>query len=159
MIQRSLVLIKPDGVQRGLIGEILTRFEHAGLKMVGIKMVWMDKEMSKKHYAAHVDKPFYPNVETYITSGPVVALVLEGVDAVENVRKLVGSTEPKQSPPGTIRGDFAHMSYGYADAHDLSVKNLIHASGTPEEAKKEVALWFADDEIHSYKSVHDVHLL
>ncbi|NOZ80107.1 MAG: nucleoside-diphosphate kinase [DPANN group archaeon] len=159
MIQRSLVLIKPDGVQRGLIGEILRRFEHAGLKMVGMKMVWMDKELSRKHYAAHVDKPFYPNVETYITSGPVVALVLEGVDAVENIRKLVGSTEPKQSPPGTIRGDFAHMSYGYADAHDLSVKNLIHASGTPDEAKKEVALWFEDDEIHSYKSVHDVHLL
>jgi len=156
-IQRTLVLIKPDGVQRCLIGRILTRFEDAGLKIVGMKMEWVDEDKSKKHYSAHVDKPFYPGLEKMITEGPVLAMVLEGVEAVEVVRKMVGSTEPKGSAPGTIRGDFAHHSYKHADAKGKAIKNLIHASGTVKEAEQEVALWFAGHELHSYNTVHDVH--
>ena len=134
MFERTLVLIKPDGVERGLIGTLLTRFENVGLKIVGMKMVWIDKEFSKKHYAAHVEKPFYKGLEAFIVSGPVVAIVLEGIDAVDVVRKMVGSTEPKASAPGTIRGDFAHHSYGYADKKGIAIKNLIHASGSKDDA-------------------------
>ncbi len=158
MMQRTLVLLKPDAVQRSVSGEIISRFEKAGLKIVGMKMVWVDKDLSKKHYSAHLDKPFYPATEEYITSGPVIAMVLEGVEAVENVRKIVGDTEPKQAAPGTIRGDFAHVSMNYANQKNISVKNLIHASGSPEEAKKEISLWFKDEEMHSYKTVHDIHI-
>ncbi len=159
MIERSLVLLKPDAVQRCLMGRIITRFEDAGLKVVGAKMVWADKEMSKKHYAEHVEKGFYPGLESMITQGPVLALILEGIEAVALIRKMVGATEPKSSAPGTIRGDFAHTSYGWADAKNIGIKNLIHASATVEEAKGEVALWFAQNELHSYKTVHDAHIL
>ena len=158
MIQRSLVLVKPDGVQRGLVGEITKRFENAGLKIVGMKMMCIDKDFSKKHYSAHVKKPFYAPTEKYITSGPLVAMVMEGVEAVDTVRKIVGDTEPKKSAPGTIRGDFAHMSIAYADGKRITVKNLIHASGNVNEAKKEVELWFKKEELHSYKTVHDAHV-
>ena len=159
MIERTLVLFKPDAVQRCVMGRILSRFEDAGLKMVGAKMVWADKEMSKKHYAEHVEKGFYPGLESMITQGPVLAFVLEGIEAVALVRKMVGGTEPKSAAPGTIRGDFAHTSYGWADKQGIGVKNLIHASATPEEAAQEVALWFTDAELHSYKTVHDAHIL
>src|SRR3989344_5105909 len=101
-IERTFIALKPDAVQRGLIGEIISRFEKVGLKLVGMKMVWMDKKFSEKHYAAHLKKPFYKNLETFMTSGPVVAICLEGLHAVELVRKLVGSTEPKSAAPGTI---------------------------------------------------------
>ncbi len=158
MMQRTLVLLKPDAVQRGHMGEILTRFERVGLKTVGAKMVWVDKDFSKKHYAAHISKPFYPGLETMITEGPVLALCLEGVSAVEVVRKLVGGTEPKTSLPGTIRGDFAHHSYEWSDKQKRAIRNLIHASGNADEAKTEVALWFTDKELHSYNTVHDVHV-
>ncbi len=157
MIQRTLVLIKPDGVKRGLIGRIISRFEDAGLKIVGMKMVWIDKDFAKKHYSAHVGKDFYSSLENFITSGPVVAMVLEGVEAVEVVRKIVGSTEPKKAMPGTIRGDFAHHSATYANQKGKSVANLIHASGNLEEAKQEISLWFRDEELHSYKTVHEEH--
>lgn len=158
-IERTLVLLKPDAVQRGLMGEIITRFERAGLKAVGMKMVWADKAFSQKHYAEHVAKPFYKGLEAVITSGPVLALVLEGIEAIALVRKMVGATEPKSSPPGTIRGDYAHVSYGYADAKGIGIKNLIHASANADDASKEVALWFEPTELHSYKTVHDVHVL
>ncbi|MCD6590028.1 nucleoside-diphosphate kinase [Candidatus Woesearchaeota archaeon] len=157
MIERTLVLIKPDGVRRGLIGKIIMRFEDAGLKIVGMKMVWIDKDFAKKHYSEHVGKDFYSMLEEFITSGPVVAMVIEGVEAVEVVRKIVGPTEPKTAPPGTIRGDFAHHSARHADKHKKAVQNLIHASGTREEAEKEIALWFNPEEIHSYKTVHELH--
>ena len=157
MIQRTLVLIKPDGVQRAIVGEVLTRFEKVGLKIVGLKQVWVDKEFAKEHYAEHVDKPFYAGLESLITMGPVVAMVLEGVESVEHVRKMVGATEPKKSPPGTIRGDYAHVSYGHADKHGIAIKNLVHASDSLENAKKEIALWFEDKDLHTYKSVHDAH--
>ncbi len=159
MIQQTLVLMKPDAVQRAHVGEIISRFEKAGLKIAGMKMVWVDKEFAKRHYAEHVEKPFYSGLEALITLGPVIAMVLEGVEAIGTVRKLVGPTEPKGAPAGTIRGDFAHVSYGYADKKGIGIKNLIHASADAKDAKKELALWFKDDEIHSYKTVHDVHLL
>jgi nucleoside-diphosphate kinase len=134
------------------------RFEDAGLKFVGMKMVWVDKEFSKKHYSAHVKKPFYAGLEKMITEGPVLALALEGIHSVELVRKMVGGTEPKSALPGTIRGDFAQHSYEYADSKGKAIKNLIHASGNAEEAKKEVELWFDKDELHTYKTVHEIHV-
>ncbi len=158
MMEKTLVLIKPDGVERGLVGEILSRFEKAGLKIVGVKQVSVDADFSKKHYSAHVDKPFYKGLEDFITSGPVVAFVLEGLHAVELVRKIVGPTEPKSANPGTIRGDYAHHSYSHADDKGIAIKNLIHASGSSEEAVAEVALWFADKELHSYETVHEKHV-
>lgn len=159
MINRTLVLIKPDGVQRSLVGEILQRFEKVGLKILGMKMVWVDSDFSKKHYKEHVEKPFYPGLESMITEGPVVAMVLEGIEAVSLVRKMVGSTEPKSAQPGTIRGDYSHHSYGYADDKGIAIKNLIHASGNLEEAGIEINLWFNDKELHGYSTVHEKHTL
>lgn len=158
MMEKTLVLVKPDGVQRGLVGEILTRFEKVGLKISGMKMVWVDEDFSKKHYAAHVEKPFYPGLEKMITEGPVLALVLQGLHAVELVRKMVGATEPKSAAPGTIRGDYAHHSYAYTDQKGIAIKNLIHASGTSEEALDEVKLWFDDAELHDYNTVFEKHV-
>lgn len=157
MIERTFVAIKPDGVERGIIGEIITRFEKAGLKLAAMKLVWVDKEFARKHYAEHVNKPFYPGLEAMITMGPVVAMVLEGVEAISIVRKLVGPTEPKAAPPGTIRGDFAHVSYGHADEQKIGVKNVIHASANEKDAKNEIALWFKDSELHDYETVHEKH--
>lgn len=159
MIQRTLVLLKPDAVQRGLSGRIIERFENAGLKIVGAKMVWADEKLASEHYSdlgerrgPEVKKRM---VEFLTKRGPVIALVLEGVEAVEVVRKLVGGTEPKTAPPGTIRGDFAHLSLVYGDSKNKGVPNLIHASGSLEEAKKEIELWFKENEIHSYKTVYE----
>lgn len=159
MIERTLVLLKPDAVQRGLMGEIIMRFERAGLKMVGCKLVWVDKDLAKQHYAEHVAKAFYPGLEKMITMGPTLALCIEGIEAVGIVRKMVGSTEPKGSLPGTIRGDYAHVSYGYADQKGIGIKNLIHASANITDATREVALWFKSDELHTYKTVHDQHTI
>ncbi len=159
MIERTLVLVKPDGVQRSLIGEIISRFEKRGLKIIGMKMLWVDKDFAKKHYSEHVGKKFYPLLESFITSAPVVAMVVEGVKAVDLVRKIVGATEPKSAELGTIRGDYAHVCYEYADFKKMSIKNLVHASGTKEEAEKEIMLWFGIDEVYSYKTAHDEHIL
>ncbi len=158
MIERTFVAIKPDGVQRGIAGQIITRFENVGLKIVGMKMVWVTKDFSKKHYQAHVSKPFYKGLEEFITEGPVIAMAIEGLHAVETVRKIVGPTEPKQAPPGTIRGDFAHHSYEWTDKKGIAIKNLIHASGNKKEAEYEVSLWFGIDELHDYKTVHEKHV-
>lgn len=157
MIDKTLVLIKPDGVKRGLIGELVKRFEQRGLKVVGMKMVWVDKKFSRKHYAAHLKKSFYKGLEEFITSGPVVAMVIQGIHAVEFVRKIVGVTEPKSAEVGSIRGDFAHTSYEYSDAQGKSIQNLIHASGTIEEAATEIKMWFKPEEIYDYKVVHEEH--
>ncbi len=159
MIERTLVLVKPDGVERGFVGAILSRFEKTGLKIVGMKMVFMDSDFAKKHYAVHVNKAFYKSVEDFMISGPVVAFVLEGIDAVDLVRKMIGATEPRSAAPGTIRGDFAHHSYEYADKKGIAIRNLVHASGTKQEAKVEVALWFKKEELFSYKTVHEKHTL
>ncbi|MBR9675681.1 nucleoside-diphosphate kinase [Candidatus Woesearchaeota archaeon] len=157
LIERTLILLKPDALQRSITGKIISRLEDAGLKIVGMKMVWVDKEFSREHYAEHVEKPFYKGLEALITMGPVIAMAIEGVEAIETVRKMVGATEPKSSLPGTIRGDYAHVSYGHADKHGIGIKNLIHASANTEDAKKEVSLWFEDKEMHSYDTVHDAH--
>jgi nucleoside-diphosphate kinase len=158
--QRTLVLVKPEGVQRHLVGKIITRFEDAGLKIVGMKQVWADEELAKKHYTEDIAQRRGEKVRNallkYITEGPVVAICLEGINAIENVRKIVGGTEPKSAPPGTIRGDFAHVSFAHADENDLPVKNLIHASSDEKDAQHEVALWFSEKELHSYKTIQDL---
>ena len=158
LIERTLVLLKPDAVQRSLVGTIISRFENAGLKMVGIKMVWITPEFSKKHYSEHISKPFYKSLENFITEGPIIAFVIEGIHAAEIVRKMVGSTEPRKALPGTIRGDYAHHSYEYADKKGIAIKNLIHASDSSENAKKEISLWFKPNELHTYKTVHEMHV-
>ena len=158
MIERSLLIVKPDGVERGLVGEILKRFENAGLKIVGMKMVWIDKKFAEKHYSAHKSKPFFKELVDFITEGPVAAVVFEGVHAVENVRRLVGSTSPHESAPGTIRGDFAHISMAYASKKGLGGKNVVHASGSKKEADEEIKLWFANEELHSYTTVDEKHV-
>ena len=158
LIERTLVLLKPDAVQRSIMGNIISKFENAGLKIVGMKMKWVDPDFSKKHYSDHINKPFYKAFEAFITEGPVVALVIEGVQSVEIIRKMVGSTEPKKALPGTIRGDYAHHSYEYADKKGIAIKNLIHASDTIENANKEVSLWFTPEELHTYKTVHEMHV-
>ena len=139
--ERTLVLIKPDGVQRGLVGEILARLERKGLKIVGLKMVWMSRELAERHYEIHRGKDFFEKLVNYITSGPLVAAVLEGPQAVEVVRNLVGATDPVKALPGTIRGDFG-LSIG---------RNLIHASDSPEAASREIELFFSSDELFSYR--------
>ena len=159
MIEQTLVLVKPDGVKRGLIGEIVKRFEQRGMKIVGLKLTKIDSGFSKKHYAAHVKKDFYKGLQSLITSGPIVAMVIEGISAIEVVRKIVGPTEPKTAEVGTIRGDFAHASLEYANSKDEASKNLVHASGNVKEAKEEVALWFSIDELHNYKVSHEEHTL
>ena len=157
MIERTLIVLKPDAVQRQLVGEIITRFERAGLKIVGMKMLWPDKAFAKKHYAEHINKPFYKLLENMITEGPVIAFVLEGPHAVEIVRKIVGPTEPRKAPPGTIRGDYALHSYEYADNKKTAVRNLIHASDSKKSAEKEIYLWFSQEELFEYKTVHEKH--
>lgn len=158
MREKTLVLLKPDAVQRGLMGRIISRLEDAGLKAVGMKMVWVKPEFAKKHYAAHLKKAFYPGLEKMITEGPVVAMVIEGLHAVETVRKIVGPTEPRLAPPGTVRGDFAHHSAEYTNKQGKAIKNLVHASGNKKEAEAEIKLWFKDNELHSYKTVHELHV-
>ena len=159
MIEQTLILLKPDTIQRSIAGQIISRFENAGLKIIGMKMIKVDKEFSKKHYKTHVEKKFYKGLEKFITDSPLVAITLEGISAVETVRKIVGATEPKNAQPGTIRGDFAHRSYEYTDNKEIAIKNLIHASGTKEEANQEVALWFNKSELYNYEIVHDKHVL
>jgi len=160
-IERTLILFKPDAVQRGVIGEILTRFERVGLKIVGTKMIAPTKEHYYKHYEeigqviTRRGEKVFNNVLDTMTEGPVIAMVLEGIEAVELVRKLVGSTEPKSSAPGTIRGDFSHMSYGYGDAQDKGIPNLIHASGDQADAKKEIPHWFSDEELYDYSVLNE----
>jgi nucleoside-diphosphate kinase len=155
-IERTLVLFKPDAVQRGVVGEILTRFERVGLKVIGTKMIAPDEAHYYKHYEeigqviTRRGEETFKNVLTMMSDGPVIAMVFEGVEAVELVRKLVGSTEPKSSAPGTIRGDYSHMSYGYGDDEKKGIPNLIHASGDLADAKKEIPHWFAETELFDY---------
>lgn len=155
LLQRSLVVFKPDAVQRGIVGEILSRFERVGLKIVGTKMVNPDRNHYYKHYeeigkmvTRRGEVAFNQNLE-YMSSGPVIAMVFEGIEAVPLIRKIVGPTEPKGADMGTIRGDYSHMSFGYADAKHIGIPNLIHASGDPEEAEKEIAHWFFPEELQS----------
>ena len=136
-MERTLVFVKPDGVQRGLVGEIISRLERKGLKIVALKMLRMDRAMAERHYGIHRDKPFFSSLVDFITSGPIVAAVVEGRQAVEVVRRLMGDTDPLKSAPGTIRGDLG-----------LEVQeNLIHGSDSVENARKEISLFFSEKEI------------
>lgn len=161
LIQRSLVVCKPDTVQRGIVGEILQRFERVGLKIVGMKMVMPDEDHYRAHYedigkmiTRRGEQAFQYNL-AYMMTGPVIAIVLEGVEAVPLVRKIVGPTEPKSAEMGTIRGDYSHMSFGYSDAKGIGVPNLVHASGDPKEAEQEIALWFDESELYQYSELNE----
>jgi nucleoside-diphosphate kinase len=139
-MERTLVIIKPDGVQRGLVGPILSRLEARGLKLIGLKLVQVSADLASRHYAEHEGKPFYEGLLRYITSAPVVVACVEGTSAVQMVRNTVGATNPLNAAPGTIRGDFA-LDIG---------RNLIHASDAPDTAVRELNLWFSPDELVSY---------
>lgn len=180
-MERTLVIFKPDAVKRSLVGEILSRFEKVGLKIVAMKMLIPDEQLLTQHYpdalvpivgnktkkdwdaygvaysetAEEIGRMIIDETRAFMRSGPVIAAVLEGGLAVEVVRKLVGSTGPKDSAPGTIRGDYAHLSLGRASSARKGAANLLHASGDIEEAKREIALWFTPDELYEYTTVHE----
>ena len=161
-IERTLIIFKPDAVTRGIVGEILSRFEKVGLKIVGAKMIGPTKEQFHHHYETigtmitRHGETIFNNTVAMMQESPVLIMVLEGVEAVEVVRKMNGKTEPKSSAPGTIRGDYAHMSYAHADGNGMALNNIIHASGDQNEAKLEIAHWFAESELFSYNSIHDL---
>jgi nucleoside-diphosphate kinase len=140
-MQRTLVLAKPDAVQRGLIGEIIGRFERKGLKVIGLRLLTVPRQMAEEHYAIHAGKHFYGGLVEFITSGPVAAVALEGPDAIAVARRLVGKTMPNEAEPGTIRGDLGVSG----------LRNLIHASDAPETAETELALWFGADALVDYR--------
>ena len=137
----SLVLVKPDAIQRGLAGEIISRLERKGLRIVAMKMLRMDKELAQRHYAVHKAKPFFGGLVDFITSGPIIAIVFRGKDAVEVIRQIMGETDPAKARPGTIRGDLAL---------DLQC-NLIHGSDSADNARKEIGLFFSQDEVLEYR--------
>jgi len=138
--ERTLVLIKPDGVQRLLVGRILARYEERGLRIAGLKLMAVGRELAERHYAVHSAKPFFGGLVEFITSGPLVAAVLEGPNAIGVVRAMNGATRPQDAAPGTIRGDFALET----------TQNLVHASDSAETAVAEIALWFSSDELLDY---------
>ncbi len=138
-MERTFVMVKPDGVRRGLVGEIVRRFEAKGMKLAGLKLVTPSRELAEQHYGVHRDKPFFNDVVEFITSGPVVAMVLEGPDAITLARALMGKTKAVEALPGTIRGDFANTTE----------QNLVHGSDAPETAKEEIGLWFREEELLS----------
>lgn len=144
-MERTLIIVKPEGVQRGLIGQVLARFEHKGLKVVGLKLIQIAPELAEQHYAEHKGKGFYPGLVQHITSSPVVVGVLEGPNAIAITRAMMGPTRPAEAPPGTIRGDFAV---------DVGL-NIIHGSDGPESAQREVGLFFADRELVQYERAAD----
>ncbi len=139
-MERTLLLVKPDGVQRGLVGEILSRLEKRGLRLIGLKMLWMDRPLAERLYAVHQGKPFYPGLVGYMTSGPIIAAVLEGPRAIGVVRQTMGETDPARASPGTIRGDLGL---------DLG-RNLVHGSDSPESAPREIAIFFEEKELLKY---------
>lgn len=139
-MERTLIIVKPDGVQRGLVGRVLSRLEERGLRFVGLKLMTVDRDLAERHYGEHSEKPFFGDLVSFITSSPVVAGVVEGPDAIKVTRTIVGATNPVEAAAGTIRGDFA-LSIG---------QNIIHASDKPETAKREIDLFFNADELSSY---------
>lgn len=136
-MERTLILVKPDGVQRGLMGEIVARFERRGLKLLGMKFIQMSQELANQHYAVHKERPFFNDLVSYITSGPVLAMVWEGKDAIAAARSTIGATKPAEATPGSIRGDFG-MEIG---------RNLVHGSDSPENGVKEANLFFTPEEL------------
>jgi nucleoside-diphosphate kinase len=160
-LQQTLIVFKPDSVQRGIVGEILTRFERVGLKIIGAKMLSPSRDQFFEHYekigkmiSRRGQKTFDATVD-FMMQGPVILMVLEGIDAVEQVRKMVGTTEPKAATIGTIRGDYSHISFIYADEKGISVPNVIHASGNVEEAEQEISYWFSESETFDYQALHE----
>ncbi len=145
-LERTLVLVKPDGVQRGLVGTIISKFEATGMKIVGMKLMHVSDTLAQRHYAEHEGKPFYAGLVDYITAAPVVALCLEGPDAIAITRKLMGATNPSEAPPGTIRGDFGV---------EIS-RNLVHGSANEGDASREVGFFFSDEELIDYSRSNDV---
>ncbi len=186
MIERTLVLIKHDGVSRSLVGTIIGRFELMGLKIAGLKMVWADDKLASNQYQLtkewtksvaektrkafaekgitmkETDEEIAKRIQSwnknFLREGPIVAIVLEGPHAVELCRKIVGHTEPRQALPGTIRGDFSYESYTIGDIKQRPIRNLVHASGTKEEAEREINLWFTRHELHDYELPHEKHI-
>ena len=144
-MERTYLMVKPDGVQRGLVGEIMSRFEKKGLKLVAAKLMVIPKETAEKHYAEHKDKKFFPSLISYITSGPVFAMVWEGENAVQVCRNIMGKTNPQESAPGTIRGDYC-MVTGV---------NIIHGSDSPESAAREICIFFRPEDLVDYKRDSD----
>ena len=140
-MQRTFILLKPDCVQRRLMGEVISRFEAKGLNIVAVKMLRITPELAKQHYAEHVEKGWYPNLESFITGGPVLAAVLEGLDAIKVVREMLGATNGLNAAPGTIRGDFSSSQQ----------MNLVHGSDSPDSAKREIALYFDDNDMCDYE--------
>ena len=138
-------MVKPDGVQRGLVGEVVGRLERRGLKIVAMKMLWIDRDLAERHYQEHTGKPFFEPLISYITSGPVVAMVVEGDSAIKVVRSMLGKTDPKEASPGTIRGDFALFTG----------RNVVHGSDSPESAKREISLFFDEGEIFDYRRIDE----
>jgi len=145
LVEKTLVLVKPDGVQRGLIGEIISRLERRGLRLTAAKFMQVSRELAETHYAIHQGKPFYDSLIAYITSAPVMAMVWEGPSAVAAVRQTMGATRPTEAAPGTVRHDFG-LEVG---------RNLTHASDSPENGEKEVALWFREEELVSWERALD----
>jgi nucleoside-diphosphate kinase len=143
--ERTLILIKPDGVQRQLVGRIIERYEQRGLRIVGLKLMLADRDLAERHYAVHADKPFFPGLVDFITSGPLVALAVQGTQAVAVCRAVNGATRPHEAAPGSIRGDLA-LETGM---------NLVHASDSPENAASELALWFSPTELLDYERAVD----
>ncbi|HVC36668.1 MAG TPA: nucleoside-diphosphate kinase [Candidatus Dormibacteraeota bacterium] len=160
-MERTLIILKPDTLQRGIAGEILTRIERVGLKIIAAKMLGPDYDHYYHHYETISKMISRRGQEVFDTNlaimqaGPVIALVLEGVEAVDVVRKMVGTTEPKTAQPGTIRGDYAHVSFNYANKHAAGVPNLIHASGNIAEANQEIKHWFTKNELFDYEVLHE----
>ena len=158
-IEKSLVVFKPDAISRALVGEILSRFEKRGLKIIGVKMINPDRDFYYQHYetigqmiSRRGEKPFERNLK-YMQTAPVIAMVFEGIDATKAIRQMAGTTEPQAAEPGTIRGDYAHASFDYANdpKNERAIMNLLHASGNSEEAEQEIALRFKPEELFEYK--------
>jgi nucleoside-diphosphate kinase len=164
-MEQTLIVFKPDAVKRGIVGEILTRFERAGLKVIGTKMLQPDYDHYYHHYetigqvVTRRGKDVFDAQLEMMNEGPVIAMVLEGIGAVGIVRKMVGGTEPKSALPGTIRGDYSHISFDHANAEGIATPNVIHASGDPDEAADEIGHWFSDSELFEYQTVHEHYTL
>ena len=144
--EQTFIMIKPDAVQRGLIGDIISRFEKKGIKIVAMKMVDVDRKLAEQHYAVHKGKPFFEPTVEYITSSPVVAMVLEGINAIDMVRGMMGKTNPQEAPLGTIRGDYGQFIG----------RNIVHGSDGPDTAQKEISLWFTPKEIANYTRIDEI---
>ncbi len=159
--ERTLIVFKPDAVQRGIVGEILSRFEKVGLKIVGVKMLKPSNDHFFHHYEtigkliSRRGQKTFDTVLEVMADGPVIAYILEGIEAVNLVRKMTGATESKSALPGTIRGDYSHMSFAHADEEAIGLPNILHASADSEEAKLEIAHWFSESELFEYETVHE----